>query len=422
MACNSLYITHDGLTDPLGRSQVLPYLSGLAALGHRITILSAEKPHRLAAEGDRVRALCEAAGIDWRPIRYHQNPPVLSGVWDRMMLQRAAVQLHREKRFDLVHCRSYLPAAAGLHLKRRFGVRFLFDMRGFWPEEKVEAGSWPQSNPLFRAVYRAIKRLECKLLAEADHIVTLTEASLPPLRARPELADGTTPIDVIPCCADFDHFPLATAAARAASRAGLGIAADARVIVYLGSFGAWYMRDEMLDFFALYRGRHDGARFLIVTRDPPDAILAEAARRGIPPDALVIRAATREQVPGLLAGADAGLFFIQPVPSKRASSPTKMAEMMALGLPVVANDGVGDVAAILAETGCGVAIDRFDPTAYGEAIDRLDQLDCTPAQIRAAGLARFDVADGIRRYDLIYRSLCAGPSVAAPAMRANVGL
>lgn len=404
MAANSLYVSLDGLTDPLGRSQVLPYLTGLAALGHRITILSAEKPARFAAEGETVRRLCTAAGIDWQPIRYRQKPPILSGVWNRRMLQRAAVRLQRARRFDLVHCRSYLPAAAGLHLKRHFGVRFLFDMRGFWPEEKVEAGSWPQTNPMFRAVYRNMKRLEARLLAGADHVVTLTEAALPLLRARPQLPAGT-PVSFIPCCADFDHFPLVTAAGRGASRADLGIDADAHVLAYLGSVGAWYMLDEMLDFFAVYRRRHADAVMLFVSPQPAELFVAAAAARGLPADAIRIRAGTREQVPRLMAAADAGLFFIRPVSSKIASSPTKMAEMMALGLPIVGNDGVGDVAAVLAESGCGVAIGRFDEAAYEDAIGQLERVDRTPEQIRAAGLARFDVAEGIRRYDLIYRAL-----------------
>lgn len=404
MGAEILYISHDGLTDPLGRAQVLPYLSGLSGLGHRITILSAEKPQRLAAEGERVGQLCAAAGIDWQPIRYHQNPPILSGVWDRFALQRAAVRLQRERRFDIVHCRSYLPAAAGLHLKRRFGTRFLFDMRGFWPEEKVEAGSWPQTNPLFRAVYRTMKRLEARLLAAADHVVTLTEAALPLLRARPELP-AATPISVIPCCADFDHFPLVSAGDRSVSRADLGIAPDAHVLAYLGSVGAWYMLDEMLDFFAVYRRRHADAVMLFVSPQPPGLFVAAAAAHGLPAEAIRVRAATREQVPRLMAAADAGLFFIRPVSSKIASSPTKMAEMMALGLPIVGNDGVGDVAAILTETGCGVALARFDVAAYDEAIDRLERLDRTPAQIRAAGVARFDVAEGVRLYAAIYEAL-----------------
>ena len=37
---------------------------------------------------------------------------------------------------------------------RKNDAHLVFDMRGFWADEKVEAGSWPQSNPLYRLAYR----------------------------------------------------------------------------------------------------------------------------------------------------------------------------------------------------------------------------------------------------------------------------
>ena len=399
-----LYISYDGLTDQLGRSQVLPYLVGLSSRGHRIEVLSFEKPDRLETGGARVREICAAAGIGWHPLRYHKQPPILSTLWDLRAMARAAERLHRRSPFDLVHARSYLPAGAGLRLKRRHGVKLLFDMRGFWPDERVEGGGWPQSNPLYRAVYARVKRLESALLAGADHIVSLTDAG----RKILERQAWTAPISVIPCCADFDHFRIAPPAERQAARDALGIAADTRVLVYLGSFGSWYMRDEMLDFFAAWRRRHADARFLVVTQDPEESVLAAARSRGLPAQSLVVRAATREQVPNLLNVADIGLFFIRPVPSKQASSPTKMAELMAVGLPILTNEGVGDVAAIIEETGCGVAIADFDEAAYAAAAERIEAIDCSPDRIRASGLAWFDVAEGIARYDAIYRSL--GPN------------
>ena len=149
-----LYITFDGLTDPLGRSQVLPYLVGLAGRGHRITILSCEKPSRLASGEETVRRICDDAGIAWHHIPYKNRPPVIAHGRTVAWLMREAVQLHGREQFDLTHCRSYVPAMAGLRLKRRFGVPLLFDMRGFWADEKVEGGSWPRSNPVYLAVYR----------------------------------------------------------------------------------------------------------------------------------------------------------------------------------------------------------------------------------------------------------------------------
>src|SRR5438270_8503581 len=170
----ALYISYDGMTDPLGRSQVLPYLQGLAARGHEITLLSCEKPER-SADQPAVRSICDRAGIDWRPVAYHKWPPILSGMFDVAILKRRAARLHRLKRFDLVHCRSYMAATAGDWLKRRHGVPFLFDMRGFWADERVERGIWPAGNPLFRAAYACFKRLERRFIRDADAIVSLTD-------------------------------------------------------------------------------------------------------------------------------------------------------------------------------------------------------------------------------------------------------
>src|SRR5205085_4600333 len=131
---------------------------------------------------------------------------------------------------------------------------------------------------------------------------------------------------VIPCCVDFDHFALATSGAREESRTRLGIATDQPVVLYLGSLGSWYMLDEMLDFFRVYARRQPDARFLFVTPDDPQSIREAATARGADPNRLTIASASREEVPALMAAADLGMFFIKPVFSKTASSPTKMGE------------------------------------------------------------------------------------------------
>lgn len=400
-----LYITYDGITDPLGRSQVLPYLTGLSRLGHEITILSCEKPEREEKDGARIRALCEAAGIEWHPIRYHKKPPVLSSAYDAVILRRTAERLHKKARFDIVHCRSYIPGIAGMHLKRRFGVRFLFDMRGFWPEEKVEGGNWPQEHAVFRAVYRYFKVREAEFLRNADHIISLTHEARRELAARPAAPVSAEKISVIPCCVDFGHFVHPSDLSRRAVREELGLAPEAKVLVYLGSLGGNYMLSEMLDLFLAYRARHPGARFLFVTQGPAEEILAAAAAKAIGPSEIVVRAASREEVPLFTSVGDLGVAFKQPVFSSKACSPTKMGEMLALGLPLVVNAGVGDVAAIVRDTECGVAIERFDDDAYGQALDAIESLEAAPAAQRAKALPWFDVEIGIARYDAVYRSL-----------------
>ena len=131
-------------------------------------------------------------------------------------------------------------------------------MRGFWAEERVEGGLWHLSNPLFRAVYDYFKRREAEFLTEADHIISLTEAGERILIERRSKPGDGPPITVIPCCVDFDAFPAITKAARAEARRLLGIPPSARVVAYLGSFGTWYLADEMFAFFRVQLERDPG--------------------------------------------------------------------------------------------------------------------------------------------------------------------
>ena len=407
MTVSVLYLSYDGMCDPLGGSQVLPYLEGLAARGHRITLVSFEKPGHRPDAIAAIRAQCRAAGIEWHPLTYHKQPPVLSTLVDLAALRRLAEQLQAKHRFDVVHCRSYLTALVGLRLKRRHGVRLLFDMRGFWADERVEGGLWDLGNPLFAAIFRYFKRREAELLGASDAIVSLTDKGKQILLDRPDRSADGPPITVIPCCVDFDAFPLSSDDQRDAARALLGIAPDARVAAYLGSIGTWYMLDEMLDCFAVELERHPEAIMLFVSRDDPQPIRAAAAARGIGPASLIIRPASRAQVPQFLAAADYGLFFIRPTFSKIASCPTKLGEFLAMGLPVLTNGGVGDVAAVVEQSGAGVLVDRFDQAAYRAALTTLDALPRRGAEWRERARRWFDLDTGIDRYDALYRS---GPS------------
>lgn len=402
-----LYLSYDGLCDPLGQSQVLPYLTGLAELGHRIHLISFEKPGRSQSERQAVQKACDAAGIAWHPHRYHKHPPILSAVFDFAIMRRAAERLHKRHRFDWVHCRSYLPAMAGLALKRRHGLNLLFDMRGFWADERVDGGLWNLSNPLFRAIYRYFKRREAELLSEADHVVSLTEQARRILLERPDRAEDGPPVTVIPCCVDFDHFTPADEPRRVAARKALGIAPGRHVAAYLGSVGTWYMLGEMLDCFRVQLEREPDALFLLITRDDPEPILRAAAARGLPAHALLIRSASRDEVPEFTAAADYGLFFIKPVFSKAASCPTKLGELLAMEIPVLTNGGVGDVVEVVRDTGAGVLVERFEDDAYRDALDRLEKLGIGREEWRDRARQWFDLGEGVRRYDAIYREAAA---------------
>lgn len=402
---NVLYISYDGMTDPLGQSQVLPYLQGLSALGHQITIISCEKDERWTVGAAKIKAICRDAGITWRPVTYRKRPPIISPLDNLMRLKRLAVREHRRNPFHIIHCRSYIPGVVGAHLKGRYGTRFLFDMRGFWPDERVDGRLWPQNKALYRQIYRYVKKLETKLLRTADHIISLTEAGKRELLSWPAMERRAVPVTVIPCCTDFDAFKIPTTPERLRARAELGIQQTTKIVSYLGSVGTWYMLDEMLDFFAEFSKRESDSKFLFITQDSPQTIEAAAQARRIPAGNILVRAATRDQVPQLMAAADIGLFFIKPAYSKLASSPTKLGEMLAMGLPVVTNGGVGDVEAVLSAMECGVVVETFSADSYVAAAKKLQVLTLDPEEVRRRALPWFDVRSGVDRYNSIYGRL-----------------
>ena len=157
-----LYLTYDGLTDPLGQSQIIPYIIGLSKKGYQFTIVSFEKKEN-SASSSIIAEILREDGIAWIPLTYTRRPPVFSTVYDIFRLKRQATLLHQENRFHLIHCRSYITSLVGHAMKRKFKIKFIFDMRGFWADERVDGGLWNLRNPIFYIIYRFFKKKENKL-------------------------------------------------------------------------------------------------------------------------------------------------------------------------------------------------------------------------------------------------------------------
>ena len=144
-----LYITYDGLTDPLGQSQIIPYLSGLSNAGYKITILSCEKKDKFNKNHETIAAILEKHSISWHYVSYNKRPPIAATLWDLYRLKKTANKLHKENVFKIVHCRSYIASLIGFWLKTKFGIKFIFDMRGFYADERVDGAIWDKNNFIF---------------------------------------------------------------------------------------------------------------------------------------------------------------------------------------------------------------------------------------------------------------------------------
>jgi glycosyltransferase involved in cell wall biosynthesis len=401
-----LFISYNGMLDPLGQSQVIPYLRALTeGEGVRFTLLSFERRAAFTHEG---RKTCEelagqlaADRIEWHRLAYHGRPALPATTYDVWAGTAYARRLVAKNRIEMTHARSHVPAKMALALKRRLGVPFIFDVRGLLAEEYADAGHWREGE--FK--YRLTKRMERRFFRAADGVVTLTEAIWKVIRHWEGLAGRDVAHEVIPCCADLERFRF-DADARERRRAELGLAGKF-VVVYSGSLGGWYLNDEMADFFAALRAQRADAHFLWLTPGGHERVRGLMRARGIPEGDYTVRAAPSAEVASYLSAADAGLAFIKACFSKLASSPTKTAEYLACGLPVVLNAGVGDSDALVERERTGALVRRFDREEYlraaGEVTAMAEQPDFTRRHARAVAERLFDVRRlGLERYARLY--------------------
>jgi glycosyltransferase involved in cell wall biosynthesis len=368
------------MLDPLGQTQVLPYLKQLAEAGVEFTLLSFERAVAYTDEGrERCRRLhdeLQQHGIDWHWLPYHKTPSLPATAYDVFAGYRLARRLVRDKQIELVHARSHIPATIALRLKRRLGTKMIFDVRGLLADEYVDANHWRKDS----VPYRLTKNTETNGLKAADGVVTLTQKIWDVIKDWDSLRDRHVPHAVVPCCADLEVFRF-DSAARSERRKELGVE-DRFVLVYSGSIDGWYLTEEMCDFFVTLRAQKPHAFFLWLTTGNPERITKLMNDRGVSQDDFRIVAALPSDVPSYLSAADVGLAFIKPCFSKQASSPTKYAEYLGCGLPLVINAGIGDSDSLIDDEKVGALVRRFDQEEYTRATAVIEAMTNDLAQTR----------------------------------------
>jgi glycosyltransferase involved in cell wall biosynthesis len=262
-------------------------------------------------------------------------------------------------------------------------AELLFDIRGFWADERVEGGLWRQGGLL----YRLAKGCERSFFAEADAIVTLTHASVGQIRVW--AGERAVPIEVIPTCVDAERF------------SGRPERPGGPHVIWSGSIGTWYRFDLAPRLAAAL-----SLPLTVITRQ------AAQARRLLAGHPASVRSAAPEHMPAELFARDIGLCLYRPAFSRIATAPTRFAEYLAAGMPVVVTHGVGDLEALVEDRGVGVVLRGDDDEAIAAAAARVRALagdPDLPERCRRLARERFDVGNGTARYAALYRRLLAAP-------------
>lgn len=399
----TLYISYDGMLEPLGQSQVIPYLEGLAREGARFVLLSFDKrSFENPRQKQKLYLRLKEANIEWHSLPYHKRPPVLSSAFDILRGLILGVILVKRKKITLLHSRGYLPALIAVFLKKIFRLKFIFDMRGFWADEKAEGNHWGKKSIL----YKITKRLEEVFIRNADEIVVLTKQAKAFIEG---CGYEDRNISVIPCCVDTGNFRL-NAAFREEFREKNKLT-EKFIFAHTGSLENWYMKSQMLDYFMVAKKISHNAHFLMLSHSPKGEVYRLISEKQLNICDFTIMSIDFSRMPDYLSVADAGIIFLSLGFSKIGCCPTKFSEFLSCGIPVISTAGIGDSEEVIVKHKVGVIVNRFIEGEYRQTFSELLKLkEDANLGSRCHRLSEelFSLNVGTSRYQAVYSRLKNG--------------
>lgn len=396
MKKNILYLTRNGLLEPLGQSQILSYVRILSK-DYSFTILTFEKRANLRNKGlvNEVKSICIEHNIKWKALNYITFHRQLSILLGSFVLFFKSFQLVLKQKPEIIHARSYYPAFIALLINKTLKVPFIFDMRALWPEELVVSGRLKKDG----IAWKKIKKLEKSCLANCGAIVSLTNAAVVHLDStypKLKILDKTF---VIPTCADLDRFNYKNYINEAKK--------NELTISCIGSIlSGWFKIDYLAKVINYLVSNFDDVRIEILTRDNPLEVIShlQLEKKFLP--RVNIKEVRFSEMPKMISSHSGSIFFFNADISKLGSAPTRMAELLGCGIPILTNPGVGDVKDIILENNIGVLLNSTDQTEISRAIENFLMLikqNNTKLNCRSTAKKLFSLTGGANQYKKIYQ-------------------
>ena len=392
---NVLYLTRNGLLEPLGQSQVMAYLRGLSEY-YSITLISYEKLEDLSNNElmDQAYKNCSKHNIRWLPQKFQSHPKIIAPVLSILKMIWLVKKEVNKEGFHLIHARSYIPAFVALIVNSLTGIPFIFDMRALWPEELITAGKIKRGSLLYRTIVRA----ERSILARSAAVVSLTNAAVNYLKSKYLAELKNQRIVVIPTCVDLEKFT-----------PHIKDYHNPKIYGCIGTILSGWFRTDLLSSWIRFAALRDPkSRFEILTRDDTTKVrkILDPANEFI--ERLSIKSVLSEDIPDAIRVHGISLMFFTEGLSKLGSTPTRLAEALGSGIPIVVNKGVGDVEDIVNKNNIGIIVEGDSKKQIEEAFEKLQILLQDPElSSRCFNTAKsiFSLDKGTSMYHKIYEAI-----------------
>lgn len=396
-----LYISLTGMTQALGKSQVISYLKPLSKK-NKIFLISFERSGE-ESQIELVKADLNNHGIDWRPLRYDNKFGILTTLIQIFICVTRGLPIVKKNKINVIHARSLIPGVMSYCLSVFTNAKFLFDIRDFFTDEKVDGGRIKKGS----LIYKTLFNIEKFLYKKSNYIVALTHVSKDILVKKFKIKSNR--VVVVPTCADANIFYPISENEKKDIRIKYSFSKNDFICIHVGTVTGWYLFDEELIFFKEIKKQNPYAKFLILNQGQHKFILEKLSKFSIDITDVVLLDIPFEEVNYLINIADVALYFIIPSYSKKAAAPTKFAEFVRVSLPSITNPGIGDMDNYILENKTGVLTDPYNisPDSVKKSLAGIENIICSEDKSNFFNLYNraFTIEAAVKKYQQIYDEL-----------------
>lgn len=362
------------------QTRIHEFARACVARGHRVTVLTEvpNHPHGRILPEYRGRVMTRETLDGFTVLRVWVWTSPVKTFWTRLAFYGSFFVLGTLRGLaasgpvDVVFATSPpLPVGlVGWLIARRWGARFILDVRDLWPAAARALGGLQHPTLL-----RLAARLERFLYLRADPITAVTRGFVRYIAA---MVRDPSRVVWLPNGASVDLFDPARVDPGLRARLGL----EGRfVVTFAGNHGIAQGLDVVLEAAALFRARPEVV-FCLLGDGPVKTGLAARAQALGPPNVRFLPAVPLAEVTPYLTASDALLVPLRRHPVFDTFVPSKLFDFLACARPVILMVD-GEARELLEASGGGLWVAPEDAVGLAKAVT--DLMECSPDERRRIG-------------------------------------
>ena len=382
------YLSYDSLIEDISNSQILPYLKFFSKK-YKIDVFSFEKKNYL-----KKYFLLKDNLLDYNINTYFSYYFKSKNLLYIFYLLKAIIYINYKiltKKYEIIHIRSLMPCLFLMPSILFIKSNIIFDIRGFWIDEKVDRYGLKKNT----YKYFFFKNLEKYIFNISKSIICLTFHSQNIIINQYNISKKK--ISVIPTCVDTNYF----------KSINQNKNTDFTKIVYLGTTkGAYDISKILLNFKSLISANKN-YYLTVITKDDHSELNNKFIKANISNSFYKIISLDRNKLVNELSYNDIGIFYLNENFSIQASFPTKIAEFLSLGIPIICNNFNEDINFYINQYEVGIIYNFKEDLKnnFNNIIDKIKSNKNIKKNCRNLAKQKLSLDYSFNKYQMIYDNL-----------------